>query len=796
MIISEIQLDNIRSHKRNSIEFTPGINVITGNTGSGKSSVLMSIEYALFGKIGEGREEGKMLLRRNSNEGSIAIKLINNNDEYEIKRGLKRVGDSVRNDDSKNYIIKNDKKIDLQNRASDINSYVNKILKIESENPLKMFETITYIKQDELKNLIFETGQYKQEYIDGLLQLNKYLDVYESTRDLITKIKNEIELNKKEIELGIDENEIIRIETKINENKNVIEALKNGLEENRILLENKTIEKKQKESELEFERNKKIDFEKMSTEIKLKNNEKIKLENEITKIKQKIEDANKNFKAVERNEKNELEKAIKNLEEITKTKSDGLKKLYQDFFQLEYSYKNAQKEEENLSNEKTSENLKIKTLTEEAAKIKKRLETALEIENKEEIAGRIKELKTKSDELKKEMEDSIKSGFCVMCGNKITDISHVKTEYETKIKKCQDSITELKGISDNIKYSKKDLENQLEIIKMKIDSSNEILHKVTSRLSELKIEEKKTEYEIKKDNYKKYSDELEELLSSLKKAREELQKVQEQEKLAIEVENYNNRINEIEKAILNYIDEIKYTEDRLAGIKFDEEELKKKENGFKLTIEEINKINYKITEIKKETEMREKQILEDKGRLEEVKIKIKKREEIIKTLNKKEDLLKIISNLREDIRSIREYVRLKFINEFKSLFKARFEELRNENDYLLDIDNNYNVIINAGNEETDARALSGGEKTSVAIAYRLALSSLASILGGVGKNELILMDEPTSGLDKEDINALTSAITKITDLKQIVIVTHEDSMKNIADRVIKLKKEAGVSTLY
>ncbi len=796
MIISEIQLDNIRSHKRSSIEFTPGINIITGNTGSGKSSVLMSIEYALFGKIGEGREEGKMLLRRNSNEGSIAIKLINNNDEYEIKRGLKRVGDSVRNDDSKNYIIKNDKKIDLQNRASDINSYVNKILKIESENPLKMFETITYIKQDELKNLIFETGQYKQEYIDGLLQLNKYLDVYESTRDLITKIKNEIELNKKEIELGIDENEIIRIETKINENKNVIEALKNGLEENRILLENKTIEKKQKESELEFERNKKIDFEKMSTEIKLKNNEKIKLENEITKIKQKIEDANKNFKAVERNEKNELEKAIKNLEEITKTKSDGLKKLYQDFFQLEYSYKNAQKEEENLSNEKTSENLKIKTLTEEAAKIKKRLETALEIENKEEIAGRIKELKTKSDELKKEMEDSIKSGFCVMCGNKITDISHVKTEYETKIKKCQDSITELKGISDNIKYSKKDLENQLEIIKMKIDSSNEILHKVTSRLSELKIEEKKTEYEIKKDNYKKYSDELEELLSSLKKAREELQKVQEQEKLAIEVENYNNRINEIEKAILNYIDEIKYTEDRLAGIKFDEEELKKKENGFKLTIEEINKINYKITEIKKETEMREKQILEDKGRLEEVKIKIKKREEIIKTLNKKEDLLKIISNLREDIRSIREYVRLKFINEFKSLFKARFEELRNENDYLLDIDNNYNVIINAGNEETDARALSGGEKTSVAIAYRLALSSLASILGGVGKNELILMDEPTSGLDKEDINALTSAITKITDLKQIVIVTHEDSMKNIADRVIKLKKEAGVSTLY
>jgi DNA repair exonuclease SbcCD ATPase subunit len=84
----------------------------------------------------------------------------------------------------------------------------------------------------------------------------------------------------------------------------------------------------------------------------------------------------------------------------------------------------------------------------------------------------------------------------------------------------------------------------------------------------------------------------------------------------------------------------------------------------------------------------------------------------------------------------------------------------------------------------------------VAIAYRLALSSLASILGGVSKNELILMDEPTSGLDKEDINALTNAITRINDLKQIIIVTHEDSMKNIADNVIKLKKNGGVSILY
>ena len=51
MIIKSVNLSNIRSHTSSHVEFKPGINVIIGNTGSGKSSILMGIEYALFGKI-------------------------------------------------------------------------------------------------------------------------------------------------------------------------------------------------------------------------------------------------------------------------------------------------------------------------------------------------------------------------------------------------------------------------------------------------------------------------------------------------------------------------------------------------------------------------------------------------------------------------------------------------------------------------------------------------------------------------------------------------------------------------
>ena len=796
MIISKIELENIRSHNKTEIPFTEGINVITGNTGSGKSSILMSVEYALFGRIGEGKEEGKMLLRRNSSEGKIKITIKNDNDEYEISRGLKRINDSVRNDDSKNYINKNNERVDLQNRASDINSYVKKVLKIESENPLETFETITYIKQDELKTLIFETGQYKQEYIDDLLQLNKYLNVYDSTKEIINKIKNEIELDKKELQLSVDQNDIIKIENKINENKNKIKTLKEEAINNQTLLNDKTVGKSQKESELEFERDKKIKFEKISTEIRIKENEKSKLELEKTRITQKIDETRKDIKPIEKSKIHEIENVINDLEKQNKLEDENVKKLYEKFFQIEYSYKKAKNETSELQKEIEDENKNLNKLNLEQEELERQAKNINEIENKEELAGRVYELDNLIKDLEKERSQSIEKGFCIMCGNRITDQTHLEKEYSSKISKYKNEIERLTNIANSIKYSKNELEKNIGLNRIRIENTKNNLLKLESKLKENQNERKEKEYLDIKEAYEKEKQRSESVLMDLKNAREEMRLIQEQEKKLIEIDSYNNRIDELVKAISNYYLEITQLKEELLEIKFDDKRLSELENEFKLISEEVNKLNYRLTEIKKETELRSSQLITDEHEKEELERKVKKKEELSKLLDKKENFLKTISNLREDIRGIREYVRLRFINDFRSLFKTRFEELRNEVDYDIDIDNNYNVIITAGNEKMDARSLSGGEKTSVAIAYRLALSSLASILGGIGKNEIIIMDEPTSGLDKEDINALTNAITKITDLKQIIIVTHEDNMKNIADNVIKLKKESGVSSVY
>lgn len=49
MRIVSVQLKNIKSHREKELTFSPGINVLSGSNGSGKSTIFEAIGYALFG---------------------------------------------------------------------------------------------------------------------------------------------------------------------------------------------------------------------------------------------------------------------------------------------------------------------------------------------------------------------------------------------------------------------------------------------------------------------------------------------------------------------------------------------------------------------------------------------------------------------------------------------------------------------------------------------------------------------------------------------------------------------------
>ena len=49
MILKYIKLENIRSYLNQIIEFPTGSVLLSGDIGSGKSTVLLAIEFVLFG---------------------------------------------------------------------------------------------------------------------------------------------------------------------------------------------------------------------------------------------------------------------------------------------------------------------------------------------------------------------------------------------------------------------------------------------------------------------------------------------------------------------------------------------------------------------------------------------------------------------------------------------------------------------------------------------------------------------------------------------------------------------------
>ena len=49
MFIKKIELTNIKAYEHKVIEFSDGVNFISGKNGAGKTTIIESIGYALFG---------------------------------------------------------------------------------------------------------------------------------------------------------------------------------------------------------------------------------------------------------------------------------------------------------------------------------------------------------------------------------------------------------------------------------------------------------------------------------------------------------------------------------------------------------------------------------------------------------------------------------------------------------------------------------------------------------------------------------------------------------------------------
>lgn len=680
MQLKKIILDNIRSYDHQEIDFSEGSTLLSGDVGSGKTSILLGIEFALFGL--QPGQRGSSLLRNGKNSGGIKMEFEIDGKEIKVERTLKR-GKTISQDSCSITIDGVRKEISVMELKSTILNLLNYPKEFSKKQNL-LYKFTVYTPQEEMKQIILQDPETRINTLRHIFGIDKYKKILDNTSLLLLKLRGE-RRTKEGIILNIEDE------------KYGLLVKENELEEKHYNLSSV-----EKELFLKIEEMKRVQEEK--EEIYKKVEEKIKLQQEIEKKKIMLSNKNENLS----NNSMLIDKLESQIKEFQDVRIDELE------------IKNLSGQLDPMKQEKDSVNENV-------------ISIVLQINSLGE--------KNKGNEIIKDRIIHIET--CPTCMQSVDSVyknnifSKIDSETNDNLRKIEFLIQEKRvlaeksnKINSKILFTEKRI-NELNLIKIKFEG----------------MEEKKKQIEEMKDSN-----------ALLKKDAEQLGK---------EIIFFNDEFNNLKK-FENIFEE------------------KQKEFEDALKQERIAEI--KVAELKKEIQVFSKQI-------DELKERLKKSEEIKKQVNY---LVEIENWLSDDFSNliflIEKNIMTKLKYEFSKIFSKWFSMLVSEtfNVYVRD---DFTPVIENRDYEIDYSCLSGGERTAIALAYRLALNqTINSILSNIKTKDIVILDEPTDGFSDMQLDKMRDVLEELN-VKQLIIVSHEQKVEGFVENVVRLTKEKGVSVI-
>ncbi|MFH1401116.1 MAG: SMC family ATPase, partial [Nanoarchaeota archaeon] len=189
MLLKTLRLHHIRSYKDSTISFPESSILLCGDIGSGKTTILLSIEFAIFGLL-RGETSGTTLLRHGEREGSVTLTLEVQGKEIVIFRPLKR-GTSVKQDAG--YLIIDGVKQDLttvemKSRILTLIGYPESLL---SRSKNMIFRYTVYTPQEEMKKILLESAEVRVDILRKLFDIEKYRIIKENATLLAREKRSE-----------------------------------------------------------------------------------------------------------------------------------------------------------------------------------------------------------------------------------------------------------------------------------------------------------------------------------------------------------------------------------------------------------------------------------------------------------------------------------------------------------------------------------------------------------------------------------------------------------------------------
>ncbi len=147
----------------------------------------------------------------------------------------------------------------------------------------------------------------------------------------------------------------------------------------------------------------------------------------------------------------------------------------------------------------------------------------------------------------------------------------------------------------------------------------------------------------------------------------------------------------------------------------------------------------------------------------------------------------VFNFIRAGVRNARPKISQWLVRSVAAEANRIFGEIMGDSSLILQWDEDYNIRVEYRGEERDFKLLSGGEQMAAAIAVRLAL------LTQVTDIRFAFFDEPTTNLDDMRREQLAERLASIRSLRQLFVITHDDTFERDTHHVIEVRKVNGVS---
>ncbi|MEK6909127.1 MAG: AAA family ATPase [Nanoarchaeota archaeon] len=678
MIFKSIRLKNIRSYKEQEIKFPEGAVLLAGDVGSGKTSILLAIEYALFGL--QPGQRGSSLLSNGEEYGEVSLEMDINGVHTIIDRGLKRSLKSINQDFAAITINGSRFESSVTEVKLKILELLNYPLDFVRKNNL-LYKYTVYTPQEEMKQIIQESTDVRLDVLRHVFGIDKYKRIQDNIQRIATMIR--------------DESRILQAESASIESKK--SELDSSLKFVNIL-ESNIVAKQEEVNKLKYEK-----------ELKEKEVDSLqKLVADKENFKKEIE----KFSIMGRNKQEQISRFVKDLKDV----------------------------EDLLEGSKINDsNTNIKTIIDQISKEK----STINLLEKEYL-----ELSSKSSSLDMFRQQEISKK------NKIFQLKHCPT--------CLQDVPEA---------HKHNIMNDTESkIKKAIDDKSVLLSEI-----------QKIEFELKKHK--------------------EITNVLEQERIAMEIqnarqENLNKHMikkQELLKLKEAFEKDVLLINEQIDSLKKHSFEYTKFENLLKIKKDELSILaesekmrEIEFAEIRKEIELTNKEI-------SKYNIEIQKGQE---SRNKLVRMLEVEGWLSNNFTNLTKFTEKNILialrKEFTKIFNKWFSMLTTDA-FEVYLDENFSPVIVHNEFELDYEFLSGGERTAVALAYRLALNQLInSVLSKIKTSDVVILDEPTEGFSEQQLDKMRDMLRELN-VKQLLIVSHETKIESFVDHVIRFRKTNGIS---